>query len=112
MVVFDKIKNLRFVNVTTVAIGMDDSIRIVEKTWTDVHLFFLKPYCLRRLACIRCKRTFFADQAEFNLIIDGCVPFHKAVPLNIVLVYKIYIQVSPIQKTILKKTATVGYGLL
>ena len=42
MVVFDKVEYLRLVDVSAVAIGMDDSVRIVKKVRTDVFRFCVK----------------------------------------------------------------------
>ena len=58
MVVFDKVEYLRLVDVSAVALGMDDSVRIVEKVRADVFGFCVKAKRVCRFAGVGGKGFF------------------------------------------------------
>jgi hypothetical protein len=58
VVVFDEVENLRLVDVTAVAVGMDDPIRVMKKIWTDVFGFCVKAKRVCRFAGIGGKGIF------------------------------------------------------
>ena len=70
VIIFNKVKRLSLVNVSAIAIGMDNLIRIAGKVRADIARHFVIANCGSGLAGVFCKRVFLFHQAGFNLFFD------------------------------------------